>query len=129
MSSVKMAIRTEASIRANAVDAIANLNCESNLARVQRTRRAIRDVAIGLREQRARQRRNLGCALATVLCILILLAPAIWNSVEDVMGGEHFTDFPLQSALFLLLLFPSMIAALIAMWRGDRSLNYDERGS
>ncbi len=129
MSSGKMVVRTEASIRGDAVDAIANINCESNLARVQRTRRAIRDAAIGLQEERARQRRNLGCALATVLCMLILLGPAIWNSVEDLMGGEHFTDFPLQGALFLLLLFPAMIAALIAVWRGDRSLNYDERGS
>ena len=129
MSSGKMAVRTEASIRGDAVDAIANINCESNLARVQRTRRAIRDAAIGLQEERARQRRNVGCALATVLCMLILLGPAIWNSVEDVLGGEHFTDFPLQGALFLLLLFPAMIAALIAVWRGDRSLNYDERGS
>ncbi len=129
MISGKMAARTEASVRADAVDALDNLNCEASLARVQRTRRAIRDAAIGLQEQRARQRRNVGCALATVLCMLILLAPAIWNSVEDFMGGEHFTDFPLQTALFLLLLFPAMIAALIAVWRGHRSLYYDERGS
>ena len=124
-----MNVRTEALIRADAVEAIANLNCDTNLARIQRTRRAMRDVAIGLQEQRARQRRNMGFALAALLCILVLLAPGIWNGAEDVMGGEHFTDFPLQTALFLLMLFPAMLAALIAVWREHRMMNYDERGS
>ena len=129
MNSGEKAVRSEASIRADAVEAIANLNCDASLARVQRTRRAMRDVALGLQEQRVRRRRNIGFALATLLCIFVLLAPAIWNSVEELMGGEHFTDFPLQTALFLLMLFPAMLAALIAVWREHHTAHYDERGS
>ncbi len=125
----KVDVRTETSIRADAVEALANLNCDANLAQVQRTRRVMREVALGFQEQRLRRRKNVGIALATLLSVLILLAPGIWNSVEEIMGGEHFNDFPLQFALLLLMLFPAMLAALIALWKGHRSVHYDERGS
>jgi succinate dehydrogenase hydrophobic anchor subunit len=121
--------RSEAAVREDVLQALVNLNCDANLARIERTRRSMRDMAISLQEQRMRQRRNLGFALIALLSMLILLAPAVWNSVEDFMGGEHLEDFPLQIALLLLMLFPAMLAALVAVWKGHRIVRFDGRGS
>lgn len=108
----------EDAIRLDVVQALAGLNCDANLELVQRTRRVVRNTAIGLGEQRMRQRRNVGFAILALLALPVLLAPAIWNGVEDLLGGEHFADLPIQIAFLLLMLFPTMIAALIAGWRG-----------
>ena len=125
----KVVEKPETAVREEVIQALVNLNCDANLARIQRTRRSIRDIAIGLQEQRMRQRRTMGFALTALLSMLILLAPAVWNSVEDVMGGEHLEDFPVQIAFLLLMLFPAMLAALVAVWKGHRVVRFDGRGS
>jgi hypothetical protein len=102
------------------VHAIVGLNSEANLALVHRTRRVIRDTAIGLAEERSRRRRNIGFAVLAFLVLALVLAPAIWNGVEDLLGGEHFADLPTQITFLLLMLFPTMLAALIAGWKGHR---------
>ena len=55
MNSGHIFTSNEAAIRADAAEALANLNCDSSLARVQRTRRAVRDAALSLEEQRNRR--------------------------------------------------------------------------
>ncbi|HEV2274814.1 MAG TPA: hypothetical protein VGR96_11650 [Acidobacteriaceae bacterium] len=122
--------RTGPVVREDVVKALANLNCDASLVRVQRTRCSLREAALGLQEQRLRRRRNIGLALAAFFCLLVLLAPAVWNSAEDLMGGEHLNDFPLQIAFFLLMLFPAMLAALVAVWKERSSAaQYDGQSS
>lgn len=94
----------------------------------QKTRRAVRDEAISTRERRTRQRHNLGLALLGFGCLLLLLAPAIWNGLEDLLAGEHLFDLPASVAFLILMLFPAMLAALIAVWRGQRDVEHDRGG-
>jgi hypothetical protein len=107
------------------VQALIGLNCESNLEVVRRTRYAIRDAALALREQRRRLRRNIGFTLLVFSILLILLAPAVWDSAEDLLSGEYL-DFSSQVALLLLMIAPAMLAALAAIWKEQRSARREE---
>lgn len=109
------------------VEAILNLNCPRNLATVQKTRRILRDAALALEERRLRQRRNAGFALIALFTILVFLAPAIWNSVEDILTGEHPGDLPAQAAFLLVTLTPAMLAALAAVWKEQRDIDHRRR--
>lgn len=111
------------------VQALVGLNCDSNLAVVRRTRYAVRDTALVLRERRQRLRQNVGFALLAMFILLILLAPAIWNSAEELMSGEHLADFPIQMAFLLLMIAPAMFAALVAIWKEQHSMRRQESDS
>jgi hypothetical protein len=103
-------------------------DCEANLAVAQKTRRAVRDAVISTQEKRTRQRRNVGFALLGFVFMLVLLAPAIWNSVEDLLGEERLLDLPSQIAFLIVMLLLTMLATLIAVWRGQRNLDHDRGG-
>ena len=81
---------------------------DANLKLTQKTRRAVRDEVISSEERRVRQLRVMGVALIGFLCLLVLLAPAIWNGLEDILAGEHILDLPAQVALLTLMLFSTM---------------------
>jgi hypothetical protein len=97
--------------------ALAGKDAQAGVQVVERTRRAVRVAIAARHEAHARRRRNLGVALAVCLGTLMLLAPALWSSMDDLAGGEHFADIPTQLALLLMVLFPALIAALVAGWR------------
>jgi hypothetical protein len=101
---------------------------EANLAVAQKTRRAVRDAVISTQEKRTRQRRNLGFALLGFVFMLVLLAPAIWNGMEDLLGEERLFDLPTQIAFLIVMLLLAMLATLIAVWRGQRNLDHDRGG-
>jgi hypothetical protein len=101
---------------------------EANLAVVQKTRRAVRDAVISTQEKRTRQRRNLGFAILGFVFMLVLLAPAIWNGTEDLLGEERLFDLPTQIAFLIVMLLLTMLATLIAVWRGQRNLDHDRGG-
>ncbi len=61
--------------------------------------------------------------------MLVLLAPAIWNGLEDLLGEEHLFDLPTPWSPFSsLMLFPAMLAALIAVWKGQQDVEHDRGG-
>jgi hypothetical protein len=91
------------------------------------TRRTVRMAAMARREEQAGKRRTLGIAMAVCLGILTLLAPALWSSVDDLVAGEHFGDIPTQVALMVMILFPAVIAALIAGWQTRRGMENGHR--
>jgi hypothetical protein len=101
---------------------------DANLRLAQKTRRAVRDEVISSQERRVRQLRVMGLALFGFLCLMVLLAPAIWNGLEDILAGEHILDLPAQVALLTLMLFPAMLAALIAFWKGKQDVEHDRGG-
>jgi hypothetical protein len=111
------------------VQALMSMNCDANLALVARTRFAVREAAILIQEQRIQRRRNVGFALAAVVVLLVLLGPAIWNSVDDLFDAEIIGgDLPSQMALLLLFLAPAMLAALVAAWNNQRDVHHQRRG-
>jgi hypothetical protein len=101
---------------------------EATLAVAQKTRRAVRDAVISTQEIRTRQRRNLGFAILGFVLMLVLLAPAIWNGMEDLLGEERLFDMPTQIAFLIAMLLLTSLATLIAVWRGQRNLDHDRGG-
>jgi hypothetical protein len=94
----------------------------------QKTRRAVRDAVITTQEKRARQRRNLGLAILGFVSMLVLLGPAIWTGVEELLGEEPLFDLPTQITFLIAMLFLAMLAALIAVWKEQHHVQHDRRG-
>ncbi len=113
---------------ADTARSIAWPDCDANLVVAQKTRRAVRDAVISTQEQRVRHLRVMGFALIGFLFLAVLLAPAIWNGLEDLLAGEHIFDLPAMVAFLILMLFPAMLAALIAVWKGKQDVEHDRGG-
>jgi hypothetical protein len=92
-------------------------DANAQLPVVARTRRAIRIADENRREQSERERRTLGISLFAGGALFVLLAPVLWDSMDDLIGGEHFSDLPTQVALISTLLMVSVVAALAVLWR------------
>jgi len=113
---------------ADAVRSIAWQDNDANLRLTQKTRRAVRDAVITTQEKRVYQRRNLGFAILGFICMLVLLGPAVWIGVEDLLGEERLFDMPTQVAFLIMMLFLGTLAALIAIWKGQHHVQHDRRG-
>jgi hypothetical protein len=107
---------------------IAWSDCDATLALAQKTRRAVRDEVISTQERRVRARRNLGFAIFGFVGLFVLLAPALWNGLEDLLAGEHLFDLPTLVACLILMLFSTMMAVLIVVWREQRDPERDRGG-
>jgi hypothetical protein len=97
--------------------AVSGRDVNAQLPVVARTRRAIRVADENRREQSERERRTLGLSLFAGGAMFVLLAPVLWDSMDDLIGGEHFSDLPTQVALISTLLMISVVAALVVLWR------------
>jgi len=113
---------------ADAVRSIAWQDGDANRVLTQKTRRAVRDAVISTQEKRTLQRRNLGFAILGFVFMLVLLGPAIWNGMEDLLEEEHLFSMPTQLALLIAMLLLAMLAALIAVWKGQRHVYHDRGG-
>jgi hypothetical protein len=114
--------------RAEESRSIAWPDCNAERALAQKTRRAVRDEVISTQERRARQRHNLGWALMGFGFMLLLLAPAMWSGLEDLLAGEHLFDLPALVTCLILMLFTAIFAALIAVWRSRQAVEHDRGG-
>jgi hypothetical protein len=98
------------------VRAIADAN--THLPLVAKTRRAIRVANDSRRERGERERHHMGITLFVFGAILLMLAPALWGSIDDLLGGEHFGDLPTQVTLLSIFLVLAVAGALVVVWRG-----------
>jgi hypothetical protein len=98
--------------------AISGHDANAQLPLVARTRRAVRVANENRREQGERGRHHLGITLFVLGAIFVLLAPVIWGSIEDLVGGEHFVDLPAQVMLLSTFLMLAVVGALAVAWRG-----------
>jgi hypothetical protein len=110
------------------VRAASLLDSDADRLVTQKTRRAVRDAVISTQEKRARQRRNLGLAILGFVSMLVLLGPAIWTGVEELLGEEPLFDLSTQISFLIAMLFLAMLAALIAVWKGQHNVQHDRRG-
>ena len=97
--------------------AIAGHDANAQLPLVARTRRAIRVANETRREQGQRERHHMGITLFVFGAILLVLAPALWGSIDDFFGGEHFGDLPAQVTLLSIFLVLAVVGALAVMLR------------
>jgi hypothetical protein len=110
------------------VRAASLLDADANRLVTQKTRRAVRDAVISTQEERTRHRRNLGLAILGFVSMLLLLGPAIWTGVEELLGEEPLFDLPTQITFLIAMLFLAMLAALIAVWKEQHHVQHDRRG-
>jgi hypothetical protein len=105
-----------AAVDGDVLRTLAGLNVQAERPIVNRTRRAIRVADETRRIQGKRGRRQAGIALFALGGILVLLAPALWISLDDLLGGEHFGDLPAQVVLFCSFLLLAIVGALAVFW-------------
>jgi hypothetical protein len=97
---------------AGLVSALKGLDANRARALTNRTRRAVHEAAANLQEGRHLSRRSTGIALLTLVGLVVLLSPAIWNSVDDMLGGDFLLDTPGIVAAMAFTLFAAVAAVL-----------------
>ena len=97
--------------------AVSGRDANAQLPLIARTRRAIRVANDTRREQGERGRHHIGITLFVFGAIFLVLAPAIWGGLDDLLGGEHFGDLPAQVTLLSTFLMLAVVGALGVIWR------------
>lgn len=105
------------------VEMLAGMNASAEMLVVQRTRRAVMQAAAELREQQRRTRRNLAVVLLTIAVLAMVLTPAIWSTVDDFLGGEQWFELPGMVMVLVLLLFSTIVAALIIGFKSQQQMH------
>jgi cytochrome bd-type quinol oxidase subunit 2 len=93
---------------------------------VLRTRRSVMEAAYNLGEQRTRKRRHAGIALLAMGTLIVLAAPALWVTVDDLIAGEHFFELPVLVLTLFLVFLSAIFAILLVTWR-DRAVREKQR--
>ena len=105
------------------VEMLAGMNATADMLVVQRTRRAVMQAAAELRDQRRRTRRNMAVAVLTITALGLVLTPAIWSTVDDFLGGEKLFELPDMVMVLVLLLFSTIVAALIISFKSQQQMH------
>ena len=85
------------------------------------TRRVVMTSLGVIEEQRANRRRVRALALSVLLVAMFALGPFLWRVTDDLIGGEHLADMATQMSLWLCILCPAVLAAvLVAGWARSR---------
>ncbi len=110
------------------VAALSGLDANRELALANRTRRTVHDAAANLQEGRQLGRRSTGIALLTLTAFLMLLSPAIWNSVDEMLGGDFLLDLPGLVTATAFTVFAAVAAVLFLVGgQGRGSLRQSRR--
>jgi hypothetical protein len=93
-----------------------------------RARRAVFNASREMQAGRAIGRRNLFIALLTSGLVTLLLVPAIWSGLNEMLSGATLTDMPVMLAALGMMLFSGVGAALFLL-RDDRRVARNTRHS
>jgi hypothetical protein len=80
-----------------------------------KTRRAVFNASREMQAGRAMGRRNLFIALLTSGAVTLLLVPAIWSGLNEMLGGATLVDTPVMLAALGMMLFSGVGAALFLL--------------
>jgi hypothetical protein len=92
-----------------------------------KARRSVMNNLMTHKEQRVARRRNVALTLAASVVVLLILAPALWNAVDDVLSDDHLEDLGSQMTLLTLVLIPAALAALFAGWKNGQLIKSGRR--
>jgi hypothetical protein len=110
------------SVRHDLVAALAGKRAAQDCAVAQKTRRVVRTSLGVMQDQEAGRKRSRALALAAMVLILLALGPFVWRVTDDLIGGEHLSDLATQTSLWICLLCPAILAAVIVGgWARRRS--------
>lgn len=104
------------------IEMLTGMNASADMQVVQRTRRAVLQAATELREQQKRNRRN-GAIVALAISVLaMLLTPAIWSSVDDLLAGGDLFELHSMVLVLIALLFSTILGALLIGLRSQEQM-------
>ncbi len=83
----------------------------------QTTRRVVLTSMGVMEQQRAGRQRSRALAIAASLLALLALGPFVWRVTDDIIGGEHFADVATQMSLWICILCPATLAAVLVAGR------------
>jgi hypothetical protein len=100
------------------LSALAGTQAARDRAVAQTTRRVVSTSLGVMQEQQAGRKRSSALALAALLLVVIALGPFVWHVTEGLLDGEHMADVFTQTSLWICILCPVILAAVIvAGWR------------
>ena len=83
----------------------------------ENTRRVVMASLGVMQDQKAGRQRTRSLVLASLLLALLALGPFVWRVADDLIGGEHIGDIATQASLWVCVLCPAILAAvLVAGW-------------
>jgi hypothetical protein len=81
---------------------------------VAHTTRRVVSTSLGvMQQQSASRRRSRALAVAALLLVLLALGPFAWHVTEGLLDGEHMADIFTQTSLWICILCPVILAAVI----------------
>jgi hypothetical protein len=111
------------------VRSLAGLSADEERSTAQTARRRVAGKMLSVREQKMITRRKRAIAIMISVGVLVLLSPVIWSSVDNFIDEGHFGDLGSQVTFFIVILFPALLAALIAAWRNGLDDRHGKRNS
>ena len=93
--------------------ALAGKQAARDRAVAQTTRRVVSTSLGVMQDQSASRRRSRALALAALLLVLLALGPFVWHVTEGLLDGEHMADIFTQTSLWICILCPVILAAVI----------------
>ncbi len=109
------------SAKGDLLAALAGKQAARERAVAQTTRRVVLTSLGVIEEQRAGRKRSRAVAVAALLLALLALGPFVWRVTDDLIGGEHLADIATQTSLWICILCPAVLAAVIvAGWARSR---------
>jgi hypothetical protein len=95
------------------LSALAGKQTARERAVAQTTRRVVSTSLGVMRDQQAGRKRSRALALAALLLVLLALGPFVWHVTDGLLGGEHMADIFTQTSLWICILCPVILAAVI----------------
>jgi len=97
--------------------ALSGKQADRERAVAEKARRVVMASVGVMRDEKTERRRNRSLALASFLLVLLALGPFVWRIADDIIGGEHIGDIATQASLWVCVLCPVVLAAvLVAGW-------------
>jgi hypothetical protein len=105
--------RPAAASKHDLLTALAGKQAARDRAVAQNTRRVVLASLGVMQDQKADRKRSRSLALASLLVVLLALGPFVWRVTDDLIGGEHLSDMATQTSLWVCVLCPAVLAAVI----------------
>jgi hypothetical protein len=106
---------------------LTGINAAAGQNIASKTRRSVLNNLMTHKEQRVARRRNVALTLAASVVVLLILAPALWNAVDELLSDDHLEDLGSQMTLLALILIPAALAALFAGWKNGELIKSGRR--
>lgn len=112
-NTVKRAMGKTAGADADLLRALAGKQAARDRDVAHTTRRVVQASLGVMEQQRAGRQRSRSLALASLLLVLLALGPFVWRVTDDLIGGEILSDLATQVSLWICILCPAILAAVI----------------